>query len=302
MEHIDFHISYRCFNKCVFCSSADSIAKYINHPLKIQDILRILKSYYKKGFRSVNFTGGEPTLFYDFSGLVKEAKALGFKIYVGTNGGGFATKRFCRAAAPFIDEVCFSYHGHTSRLHNLLTSNKESFGRLERARTNLSEFPVRFLNNTVITKYNIEHLANILNFLKNRGISQVLFSNLAPEGRGLRNYDRLVVRLASLKEKIPALIQIANRKNIVIRFFGLPACILGDFACYSNDFCWDARLNIEQDKNRKFYLKEETCFLPTRNRLKTAKCKGCIYLEICGGVFSEYLKKFGDEELKSLHK
>ena len=112
MEHIDFHISYRCVNKCIFCSSAGSIKKFKNHILNLEEIIKILKEKRKKGFKSVNFTGGEPTLHPQFVNLVKKAKELGYRIYVGTNGKMFENKDFCRKSAPFLDEICFSIHGH----------------------------------------------------------------------------------------------------------------------------------------------------------------------------------------------
>lgn len=298
MEHIDFHISYNCLNRCLFCSSSSSIEKFNRYPLKIETILSLLRRKRGKGFTSVNFTGGEPTLFPGFTQLVKGTKKMGYRISVGTNGGRFKSKKFCLQIAPFLDEVYFSCHGHTSGLHNFLTANAASFAMLNRAMDNLSKFPIRFCTNTVVTKYNIDYLEETLNFIIKKKIKHVLISNLAPEGRGLRNFAELVVRLNDFKNKIHALVKIANRHEVVIRFFGLPACILGKFSCYSNDFCWDKRLNIEQDKNERLFLKKEECISPARNRVKTVKCQTCLYNEVCGGVFEEYLGKFGDEELE----
>ncbi len=300
MEHIDFHISYNCLNRCVFCSSSDSIRKCGSHPLGLDDIINLLKKKKRLGFKSINFTGGEPSVFPNFLALARQTKKLGFRIYVGTNGGRFAEAGFCREAAPFLDEVCFSCHGHNAALHNRLAANKDAFPRLKKAVGNLSGFPVSFSSNTVVTKYNIDYLGDIINILASWGIKHILISNLAPEGRGLKNFDRIAVKLAQIKKEVPALVKLADSKKIIIRFFGIPACVLGDSACCSNDFCWDGRLNIEQGYNGKFFLKEEKCFLPMRGRIKTGRCGTCIYESVCGGIFKEYFKKFGDEELETL--
>ncbi len=295
--HLDFHISYTCLNKCLFCSSADSIEKFNNHPLKLEDILMVLEKKKKKGFKSVNFTGGEPTLFKKFPELVRETKNLGYRIYVGTGGGKFEKSEFVRKTAPFIDEVCFSFHGHNSSLHNFHTQNADSFERLEKAVRNLLKFPIRFSSNTVITKYNLPYLDKILEFLAKLGVEQSMLSNLAPEGRGLKNYSDLAVRLSDLRKKIPNLVKIAEKKNVILRFFGLPLCLLGEYASYSNDLHWDERINIEQaKKGNQFYLKEEKAKI-TRSRIKTEKCNSCSYNKICGGVFDKYYKMFGDGEL-----
>lgn len=299
MEHIDFHISYRCPNKCIFCSAAGPIKRFKAHPLRIADIFAVLAEKRRQGFGSVNFTGGEPTLISSFPSLVKKTKSLGYRIYVGTNGGRFIEKDFCAETAPFLDEVCFSAHGHTAGLHNSLTKNNKSFERLQRAMDNLSKFAtVYFSSNTVITKYNFGSLEKILGFLIKKSVKRALFSNLAPEGRGLEDYDRLAVRLNDLKNSIPRLVKISDKAGIIIKFFGLPACVLNGSACYSNDFCWDARLNIEQDRDKRFYLRAEACHFPDRGRSKTKRCRDCFYTGVCGGIFEEYLRRFGDGELR----
>jgi MoaA/NifB/PqqE/SkfB family radical SAM enzyme len=303
MEHIDFHISYRCNNKCIFCSSADCIKKFKNHPLKFEKIFAILKKKSDK-FKSVNFSGGEPTLCPFFQRLVKETKNFGYKIYIGSGGEKFADKKFCKETAPFINEIIFSLHGHKATLHNFHTNNKKSFEKITKAIKNFKNFPVRLSTNTVVTKYNINSLEDILKFIiKHKQIKQILISNLAPEGKGSKNYDKLVPKLSIFKKIAPALIEIADKNNSIIKFFGFPACIFGKYAVYSNDFVWDERLNIEQAQNKtKFFLQEDRGFFPTRSRIKTQKCQSCFYKNICGGLFEEYYKKFGDKELEPIKK
>jgi len=302
MQHIDFHISYRCVNKCIFCSSYDSIAQFKERPLGYEKIIRILKTKSKQ-FRSVNFTGGEPTMLSFLPRLLEEAKGLGYQIYVGTNGAGFAENEFCRKAAPFIDKVSFSFHGYNKKLHDFHTARRGSFDNLNKALSNLSRYPLYFMSNTVITRYNFPHLKEILSFLAAKKIKQVLFSNLAPEGKGLENYKLLTVKLGDIKEKAAALAELANRKDIVLRFFAVPACILRDYAAHSNDFYWDERLNIEQAKEKgKVIIKEEKAIFPSRRRIKVEKCKACLYFNICAGVFEAYYNMFGDSELEPIGK
>jgi len=299
-DHIDFHISYQCNNKCIFCSSAEAIREFKNHPLKLKNIVAILKKR-KKDFKGINFTGGEPTLYPYFKELVKTAKNFGYKIYIGSNGGRFSDKNFCRETAPFINEICFSVHGHNSRLHNFHTKNSRSFENLDKAFDNVSDYKIALFSNSVITRYNFPHLKKIFMFLASKKIKQALFSNIAPEGDGLKNYKKLTVKLADIKKTVPQLVELADQKNIVLRFFGIPLCILGKYATYSNDFFWDARMNIEQvGPENKHFIKEEKAYLPERKRIKTEKCHKCFYKKICGGVFEEYYKNFGDQELKPI--
>jgi MoaA/NifB/PqqE/SkfB family radical SAM enzyme len=301
MDHIDFHVSYDCLQKCVFCSSSDLIKRFHGYPLKIETIIALLKKKRELGFKSVHFTGGEASIIPSFELLVKETKKIGYTISVGSNGGKFEEKLFCSQVAPHLDEVCFSIHGHIAKLHNSLVGDPESFERLNRAIAHLSNFSTRVFSNTVVNKFNFAYLRNTIKSIISKGIKQLLFSNVAPEARGLKNYKKLAVRLKEIKKTVPALVKTAEAHHALIRFFGVPACVLGEFACSSNDFYWDERLTIELDLNKKVYLKEERCILPVRKRIKTNKCGLCFYQGICGGVFEEYLVHYGDKEIEPIN-
>ncbi|MDD4907710.1 MAG: radical SAM protein [Candidatus Omnitrophica bacterium] len=302
MEHIDFHVSYTCVNNCIFCSSSDAIAAFKGHPLKYEQIINILKKK-RKHFKSVNFTGGEPSLLEFLPALTKEAGRLGYKVYIGTNGAGFSDQEFCRKALPFINEICFSVHGDTAKLHDLHTGNKGSFKDLKKAMDNVSKAETPLFSNTVVTKYNFPHLKGILEFLISRKVKQALLSNLAPEGRGLENYKQLAVRLGDIRKTVSALVNLAKRGNMIIRFFGIPACVLGEHAAHSNDFFWDSRLNIEQARQkRKLFIRQEKAYFPARRRIKVAKCAECLYKDVCGGVFEAYYDMFKDAELEPVRK
>jgi MoaA/NifB/PqqE/SkfB family radical SAM enzyme len=303
MEYNDFHISYQCPNKCLFCSSAECIERFKTYSVKFEKIFAILK---KKTiiFKGVNFSGGEPTLAPFFQRLIKETKNLGYKICIGSGGGRFSDKKFCEQAAPFIDAICFSVHGHRAILHNFHTKNKESFKRLVKAIKNFEDLPTRLFTNTVVTKYNIDFLKDILKFIiKFKKIEQAEISNLVPEGRGLRNYDRLVADINILKKKAPALIEFANKNNLILKFFGFPACIFGEYAVYSNGPVLQEGSNIEQTHNKvNFLLQEDKGYYPNQKRIKTDKCQRCFYRNICGGLFEEYYSIFGDKQLEPIKK
>jgi MoaA/NifB/PqqE/SkfB family radical SAM enzyme len=298
MEHIDFHIAYTCQQKCVFCSSADSVRLFHRYPVALKTILKLLQEKKELGFTSVHFTGGEATLVPFFAELVQETRDIGYSIRVGTNGGRFSEKKFCAQVVSFLDEICFSIHGHSAQLHNMTVKNQGSFKNLNRALALVSDYPVRVFSNTVISRLNLNKLEAIEAFILKRRIKHLLFSNLAPEGRGLLHYRALAVRLTHLKTRIPALIDQANAHNSIIRFFGMPACILGDFTCYSNDFYWDERLTFELAPGEKVFFKEERCLRPTRKRIHTGACSVCLYRDICGGIFKTYAAFYGDKELE----
>jgi len=302
ITHIDFYLCYRCQDNCLFCSASFLMKKFKNYPLSLNEVSDFLIKIKKKGITSINFTGGEPTLYPYFESVLRLSKRLKFKVYVNTNGEKFADKNFVNKTAPFIDEVCFSFQGHNKKVHNFLVNTKGNFEKQLRALKNLSSYPIRFFSNLVVTKFNFNFLQKTTQFVFENGIQELLISNLVPEGEGLKNYPVLIVRLKKIKEIIPFLINIANSKRKIIRFIGFPMCILKPYFFYSNDLFFDSRLYVERGfKKDKPVLIQKKIFSPEYKRFKSAKCKNCVYNKICGGVFKEYYKRFGDEELNPFY-
>jgi MoaA/NifB/PqqE/SkfB family radical SAM enzyme len=299
MRYIDLHISYSCYNKCIFCSQAGPIDQCSSHPLAYKDVEGVLEKN-RRRYQAVNLTGGEPTLFPEFEKLVKRTKGFGYRICVGSGGGRFSDKKFCEKAAPYIDEVCFSCHGHTGRLHDLHTSNKGSFNRLKKAMENLAGHRVTVSANTVITRHNLPFLDRIIDMLAGRGVKMSLFFNLYPEGRALGKYGELVAALSGIKKKIPALSRLARRRGMFVGFYDIPDCILGGHQDNPMD-TEGSRLSVRQVySGGSFYFKGEEPYSFDSSKIKTKKCGPCHLKNVCCGIFSEYYRLFGDKEIKTI--
>jgi len=302
MDRLELHISYKCLNKCIFCSEFNQINKFKNQFVEKEKIIFQLRKLFKRGFGHVTFTGGEPTYHPDFSEIVELAKKIGYKIYISTNGGLFSSVRFCQKTLPNIDEISFSIHGHNRKLHNFHTRNNQSFNRLSKALYNINKGPGEtfcFIN-IVLTQYNLLFIENIIRFAsKYKKVKQVLVSNIAPEGNGLNNFSKLAVPLKIIERKISGIIKLAENKGLNIRFFGVPLCLLKNYINSSNDVHWSPRLTIEKwGKGKGSFLKKTLSYKPIRKRIKTNNCKWCSKKNICGGLFKEYYLKFNDGELE----
>lgn len=300
MNRLEFHISYICVNTCSFCSEHDRMEEFKKSPVSLAEIKKVLVAKRKDGFDFVNFTGGEPTIHPDFPEIAAYAKKLGYRIYVGTNGCMFAKKEFCKHVAPFLDEISFSIHGHTASLHDALVGRKGAFHDIIAAVENISALGCKHIFANVVTvRDNFESAGDILDFLGERGFSQVLFSHLAPEGMGLARYKDLAVRIDAWRRKVPELAAIAEKYGMIVRFFGLPLCALGEYAHLSNDLFWDERTTVERTRTAGApALVDVPGDAPDRNRVKTDRCAACTRGSMCFGVFDAYVKHFGDKELK----
>jgi len=302
MKRLEFHISYKCYNDCRFCSESGQLSRFRGLFVSGDKIIGNLEKFAKKGFTHITFTGGEPTYHPYCIEILKFAKKLGYKTYLTTNGGLFSLKKFTRKALPHLDEICFSLHGHNAKIHNFHTRDQKSFAKLSKALANIEEAKENIFGfiNIVVTKYNVDFLSEIIDFISCRKkIKQVLVSNFAPEGNGLSNFNELVVPLFRIKEKVGDIISRAEKQSVVVRFFGIPLCTLDGYWNYSNDVYWSPRATVEQSKvNKKMFLKKTLSYKPVRGRVKTFKCRQCLKKDICGGLFKKYYQEFGDYELR----
>lgn len=272
------------------------------NPVALTEIKKKLVKKRKEGFDFVNFTGGEPTIHPDFLEILRFAKAIGYRTYIGTNGVMLARKEFCRQALLCLDEVSFSIHGHVASIHDALVGRKGAFRDIMAASDNVDAagFNNKFAN-VVVVRDNIVVLPDILEFLAVRGFSQILFSNLAPEGMGLRRFAELSPKLTKWREVVPELAEIGERRGVKIRFFGLPLCALNGYAFLSNDLFWDARVTTERaEKSGIAILADIEDSAPDRNRIKTDACDACTRKKLCFGIFDEYIKWYGSDEIKPI--
>jgi len=305
MKRLEIHISYACSNNCIFCSEKNRLQRFKDFKVNFNELENLLIAKRKEGFNHVNFTGGEPTLYQDFNKLLELTKALGYKIYIGSNGSFWAEKENCEKLLPLVDEISLSLHGADLQTHNSHTTNEESFNKIMRAFANIDAYCQKnnqpyFLANTVITNYNFDQVNKILELLSAfKGLKQILISNVAPEGQAFRDYQSLAVNYGKFKAKIPDWIRLAEQNNLIIRFFGLPLCVLSENYIKSNDLNYDERVTYELGKlGQDIKLKAKETDL-SRRRIKIKNCDECQMAKLCGGIFEKYLEIFGEKEIVS---
>jgi MoaA/NifB/PqqE/SkfB family radical SAM enzyme len=295
IEILEFHISYSCNNDCIFCGEYHRLEKFKSVGfIKSPVVKKNLEERMALGCNFVNFTGGEPTLHPDFPEIVKYAKKLGYRVYVGTNGTMGGNQEFLEKALPYLDELSLSIHGNTEKLHGSMTKGNNFKPVINILKCAKKINPrLKLFVNTVIVKKNAKKLINFLSYLKNFNIDNLLISNLAPEGRGLDDYDDLALSVNDWKNLIGQVGGLVDRCGFPVRFFGLPFCVLNDQTARSNDLFWLPRTTIEIEliRDNEIKLVAIDDYVPDRNRIKDKiACRSCSYDKLCEGMFKEMKK------------
>lgn len=81
---VDINVGYRCNAECVFCYYKPSVKLPFFDAGLVKRQLRFAR---RIGVRDIDFTGGEPTVNKDLTGILEYAASLGFrKLCLITNG------------------------------------------------------------------------------------------------------------------------------------------------------------------------------------------------------------------------
>ena len=293
-QHLYLRISVtdRCNYRCVYCMPSEGLKwKPKQDLLCYEEIARLVHIFVQMGIRHVRITGGEPTIHPRFIDALRLAKKLGMRTSIGTIGTRLCKEEFAQQALPFLDEALFSIHGPQADVHDTMTRRKGSFERVTAAMKMVVRLRPDFgaYVNTVLTRMNQEYLPETVAMADAMGAKLIVVSNTTPEGGGMDNYKDLAVSLEDLRRILPLAVSSAN--NSILRFFGIPMCLLGEHASLSNDLHWDPRVTVEwQAQKNKVVFGGEYSWSPDRKRIHAPVCQDCSRSKVCMGVFEEYTR------------
>lgn len=271
---------------------------YAAFPVTFERVATVLRQQAKQGVEHVHFTGGEPTIHPRFIDILRLAKKLGMRTSIGTIGTRLADPAFAEAALPLLDEALFSLHGPDAATHDALTRRAGSFDRLMRAIGNARRRPgFQLFVNSVLTSHNLPKMGELAALVPALGAKLWVISNVTPEGAGLDAYGALTVRLSDVRAQAEA--WVAAAQPAVVRFFGLPFCVLGRAWTHANDLHWNPRVTVEwATQPGKVVFDGVYSWAPDRKRAPVAACGRCRYQPVCFGVFEAYAERYGDAEVQ----
>ena len=171
-----------CNNHCVFCLDTMAFDGTVRPSMEIK--AQIVEGR-KRGATRLILSGGEPTIHPHFLDFVKLGRRAGYrKVQTVTNGRMFKYPEFLnRAADNGLDEITFSLHGHTAKLHDALVGTPGAFVE-ETAGLKAALASGRFIVNVdiVINKQNVKHLPEMLETFIGWGVKEFDLLHVIPFG------------------------------------------------------------------------------------------------------------------------
>jgi MoaA/NifB/PqqE/SkfB family radical SAM enzyme len=113
--HVHWYVTTRCNSRCRTCSIWND-PKYKSAESSLIERLQLLAEMKALGFRSIDFTGGEPLLYPKLPLLIRRAHQLGFFTSLTTNGTLYP--KYARALKGQISSLSFSLDGPDQATHD----------------------------------------------------------------------------------------------------------------------------------------------------------------------------------------
>lgn len=299
LQKLVLFTGYSCNSKCSFC--IDLHKRDIPDKSTEQILAEIFRAK-KQGVEYIEFIGGETTVRPDFFPMIRAAKKLGFQdIVVVTNGRMLSYPEFARETVEAgVTDLVFSIHGHDAELHDRLTAAPGSFEELLKGISNVRKMGFkRVFANCTIVQQNVPHLPDIGRLFLDLKIHHVEFIFVDPTyGGGFMYFDSLVPKISEAAPYMRQTLDLGRKHGIrdwTVRY--VPLCHFEDYLDQISEIR-EVELFHTRHWAPEFTNNDVGASRPVYGRQKTERCKGCSLFDRCEGIWIEYLKRFGDEELR----
>jgi MoaA/NifB/PqqE/SkfB family radical SAM enzyme len=217
--------------------------------------------------------------------VVRHAVERGLSVRMITNGSKVAERAL---AKRYVDAGLRHFHVslYSSRatVHDHITCVKGSFDLARRAIDNLGELGAAVDVNTVINRFNCDHLHEIARMIVDEMpfVGHVVINNLDPSmGRAETNRD-VVHRLRDMEVALHRALRILSSARRSFRVERVPLCFMVEFAHASTE----TRKIIKNEERIIHFLDEKGTVHQTSFRHhKASVCRICSLDGICAGLF-----------------
>jgi MoaA/NifB/PqqE/SkfB family radical SAM enzyme len=289
-----------CNHECVFCTQPKSEIY-----MALEDIKKRIIEYKKAGFTRFIFTGGEPTLHPDLLAIAKWVCDQGVELKMITNGSKLADKKFCRKIVDAgLKHVVVSIHTHKSEIARKISTKTDLNKTLKGVRNMVDAGAIVTINTTIIS-LNYPYLSEFARFMVKKfpEIGHYVFNFVEIGGRAAEN-KWVVPKYSDIELELGRTLNFLylNRKSF--RVERVPLCYMGDFQAYSSE----TRRKLGNQEYVGYFLRHKESQTTNEDTVyniqyeKSEDCKICFLSTICAGVKSNYIEKYGLEELYPLFK
>ncbi|HBB96677.1 MAG TPA: hypothetical protein DC054_14930 [Blastocatellia bacterium] len=248
-RRLTIELTNTCNLHCSYCLRDEDALYHDRAEFMSMDLLkRVLgEASTVAGITEVGFTGGEPTLYPNFSELIETCGTAGIKSSFVTNGWHFEKLwPTLVSQRDSLSHISFSIDGATREKHDHWRG-QGSFVRLIRAFSRCHKASLPFMIKTGIRRDTIEHLEEIAIFAARMGAAGLNFSHILPTSEGVESDSSLnAEQRRHAEEEIALLARIFKMKvGIDVGYYNVdPAAPCSPLAGVSCNIDYKGRLTL----------------------------------------------------------
>ncbi len=284
-----------CNQDCVFCTQPKEEISFSYDEIKEQ-----ILEYKKQGFKSIVYTGGEPTLLPYLFDLIKFTKSLGMDQRVITNGSNLDKPEYCRKLVEAgLPRIIISVHTHIPEIGKKISQTTNLSKTIKGIRNMLDAGCVVHIN-TTIHSLNVPHLYGFVKFMTTNfpEIDHFVLNFVEIGGRAAEN-KWVIPKLSDIELQLYRALKHLKENNKTFRVERVPLCYMCDF----EEFSSETRRLLGNQQYHTFFVKDKKLQkFNYEEYVKAEDCKFCKMNKICAGIKSKYKEFYGSEELYPLFK
>jgi MoaA/NifB/PqqE/SkfB family radical SAM enzyme len=288
MDKAIIKLGYECNNNCLFCHAK----RFPDSKIPIEGVFKKIETAKSIGATEVILSGGEPTIRRDIFRILRYIKKQGLLAGMVSNGRMFSSKDFLEKCCDIgLSEAFVSLHSHKKDVHDRL-SQAQAFEQTVQGIRNLRSADIEVILSVVVNKMNCEELNEIVGLADEIGAGRIKFASLVMNGAAVENKDLLVEKISRCAEASVRACSEAEKRGIKAGVEGFALCLISGRSELCDDLFSNNIRSMSEPFESEFY---STDYGP---RTKPEKCKKCRRAEECFGIDEEYLKLFGDCEIR----
>jgi putative heme d1 biosynthesis radical SAM protein NirJ2 len=301
---ISWNTTKACNLKCEHCYRDAGVKDA--HELDTAEGKSLLEEIAKAGFKIVILSGGEPLLRKDIFELISQAKSLGLRPVLGTNGTLITAEVAANLKKAGLSRAGISLDSAHPAIHDEFRRQKGAWKKTTEAMRICKKEGLDFQAHTTVTKRNFQEITEITDLVYDLGAKAHHIFFLIPTGRG-KEINNVFIGAKDIREVLekilnkqktvnlelkpvcaPQFIPLANKMGLDLRFQrGCLAgtgycCILPNADVHPCPYLPLKVGNVRQEKFSSIWKNNEI-FLKLRSLEYQGACGRCANKTSCGG-------------------
>ncbi len=306
-KRVDLLVGHMCNERCVFCTDVNQRSRKRLQPAAVWN--EQLREMREKGAEHVLFVGNEPTLRNDLPEMIAYAKSVGYRdIELSTNGVRLSDRAYFQELLDAgMTSLSLSIHGYDEASEGINTGRPDLVKRRRQCLENFAALVgdhaaqttrgVYLTTVTILTRYNLEHLARIVAYLDQFHCMYMKFCYPWILGSAADNFAQVVPSYVDVVHALEPIRARLEDPYQGIHVANLPPCIPTGWTSDRQDRK-RIILPIGPSDTGGTQLMPRTKVVPMDPTLVHAPvCATCVMKTMCNGVSARYLEHYGSAGL-----